>query len=112
MGEKGKGSACGKATKGTARRETNVPCEGRSAGKKVEKNRGRRGSACGQVMRGIARVEEEFSSRVEKESRGALWQRSARRSTPTGVRIVHKRSNSDICTVQKVWREEVSCGGK
>jgi len=63
-------------------------------------------------MRSIARrMEEEFSNRVKKESRGALQQGDAR-STPTGVRIVHKRSNSDIHTVQKVWRERVSCGGK
>jgi len=37
----------GKATKGAARRETGMPCEERSIGKKVEKDKGRRGSACG-----------------------------------------------------------------
>jgi len=47
----------------------------------------------------VKRVEEEFSGRVKKESRGALWQGGARRSMPTEVRIVHKRSHSDICAV-------------
>jgi len=102
----------GKATKGAARRETSMSCEERSAGKKVEEDRGRRGSTHSQAMRGTARVEEEFSSRVKKESGGALWQGGARRSTPTRVRIVYKRSNSDIHAVQKVWREGVLCGGK
>jgi len=50
-------------------------------------------------MRGTARVEEEFSSRVEEESRGALQQGSARRSMPTGIRVVHRESNSDIYAV-------------
>ena len=73
MNKKGKGSACGKAIKGTARREAGTPCKGKSIGKKVEEDRGRRGSVCGQAIRGIARVEEEFSSRVEEKSKGALW---------------------------------------
>ena len=51
-------------------------------------------------MRSTARrVEKEFSSRVEEESRGTLWQRSARESMPTRVRMVHRASNSDICAV-------------
>jgi len=98
-GEKGKGSICGKATKGIARRETSAPCEGRSAGKKVEEDRERRSGMRGQAMRGAARVEEEFSSIVEEKSRGALQQGSARRSMPTGVRVVYRGSNSDICIV-------------
>jgi len=47
IGEKGKDSMCGKATKGTARRETGMSCEGRSIEKKVEEDKGRRDSACG-----------------------------------------------------------------
>jgi len=37
------------------------------------------------------RMEEEFSDGVEEESRGALWQRGTRGSTPTRVRVVHVR---------------------
>ena len=46
VGEKEKGSTCDKATKGIARKETSVPYEGRSAGKKVEKDRERKYSIC------------------------------------------------------------------
>jgi len=42
-------------------------------------------------------MEEQFSGRVKKESKEALWQGGARRSMPTGVRMVYKRSNSDVC---------------
>ena len=42
MGEKEKDGVCGKATKGVARRETSMLCEGRSAGKKVKEDRERR----------------------------------------------------------------------
>jgi len=62
-------------------------------------------------MKSIARVEE-LDGRIKEKSKGALWQRSTRRSMSTGVGMVHKRSNSDICAVQKVWREGVSCGRK
>ena len=99
MSKKGKDDACGKTTKDTVRRETSTSCKGRSTGKKIEEDRGRRGSMCDQVMRGATRVEEEFSSRVEEENRGALQQGGTRRNTPTGVRMVHERSNSDIHTV-------------
>ena len=44
-------------------------------------------------------IEEELNRRAEKESGGALWQKSATRSKAIRVRIVHKESNSDICTV-------------
>ena len=50
-------------------------------------------------MRGTARVEKEFGSRVKKEGGGTLWQRSTRESMPTGVRVVYRGSDSDICTV-------------
>ena len=45
---------------------------------------------------------EEISGRIEEESKRALWQRDARRSNPTRVRMVHKGGDSDIRTVQKV----------
>jgi len=112
VGEKRKGNTCDKATKGTVRRETSTPCEGRSTGKKVKEDRKRRGNMYGQAMRGIARVEEEFSSKVKEESGGALHQEGTRRSTTTGVRIVHERSDSNVCAVQKMWRKEMSCEGK
>jgi len=44
-------------------------------------------------------VEEKFDGRIEEESRGALWQRGARESTPARVRIVHEGDNSDVCAV-------------
>ena len=44
MGEKGKGSVCGKVTKGIARGEAGMPCKGKSTGKKVEKSGGRGGN--------------------------------------------------------------------
>ena len=67
--------------------------------KKVVESRGREGSTHGQAMRDIARIEEKFSGRVKEESRGALWQRSARESIPIRIRMVHKRSDSDVCAV-------------
>jgi len=51
-------------------------------------------------MRSIARrMEKEFSGRVKKESRGALWQEGAKRNTLTGVRMVYERSDSDVYVV-------------
>jgi len=74
VGEEGKGSVCGKATKGAPTKGAGMPYKGKNTErrKKVEKNRGRRGSACGQAMRSIARVEKELSGKIEKESREAL----------------------------------------
>ena len=43
MSKKGKDGACGKTTKDTVRRETGTSCKGRSTGKKIEEDRGRRG---------------------------------------------------------------------
>ena len=104
MGEKEKGSTCGKATKGIARRETSALYEGKSTEKKIKEDRGRRGGTYGQATRGTARVEKEFSSRVEEESRGALQQGDTERSTPTRVRMVYERNDSNIHIVQKVLR--------
>jgi len=98
--EERKGGICSKVTKGTPTKGASIPYKGRSAGKEVEESRRKRGSACGLAMRSTARrVEKEFSSGVEKESRGTLWRRSTRGSTPTRVRIVHGGSNSDVCIV-------------
>ena len=92
----------GKATKGTLIEGAGVPCKERSIGKKVEESGGRESSAYNKATRSATRVEEELSSRIKEESRGALQQGDTRRSMPTGVRIVYKRSNSDIHIVQKV----------
>jgi len=46
VGEKGKGNACGKATKGIARGEASAPYKGKSTGKGKESG-GERGSMCG-----------------------------------------------------------------
>jgi len=66
-----------KATKGAAKGEAGVPYKGRST----------------------ARMEEKFGRRIEEKSRETLWQRSARGSISTGVRMVHRESNSDVCVV-------------
>jgi len=51
-------------------------------------------------MRDTARrVEEEFSGRIEEESRGALQQKGATRSKAIRFGIVHRESNSNICVV-------------
>jgi len=50
-------------------------------------------------MRSTARIEKEFSGRVEEESKGTLWQKNAKESTPTRVRVVYRGSNSDLCIV-------------
>ena len=55
--------------------------KGRSAEKReeLEESKGRRGGMCGQATRSATRMEEEFSSRIEKESGGALWKGRSRR---------------------------------
>ena len=99
VGEKGSG-VYGKATKGTAKEEACMPCKGKSTEKKVEKGRrGEGSSAYGQAIGSAARMEEEFGKKIEEENRGTLWQRSARGSMSTRVRVVHRGSNSDICVV-------------
>jgi len=99
VGEKEESGTCGKATKGMAKGETSTPYKRRSTGKKVEEGRRGGDSTHGQAMRSTARMEEEFSGRIEKENRETLWQRSARESIPTRVRVVYGGSNSDICAV-------------
>jgi len=42
VGEEGKGSACGKATKGTARGEAGVSRKGKSIGRREEAEKSRR----------------------------------------------------------------------
>jgi len=55
-------------------------------------------------------MEEKFRGRVKEESRGALWQRYTRGSTPIRIRLVHGRGSSTIPSVQKMWRKGVLCG--
>jgi len=45
-------------------------------------------------------MEEEFNGRAEKESKGALWQKSATRSKVIRVRIDNRRSNSIVLDLQ------------
>ena len=42
------------------------------------------------------RMEGELDRGAKEESRGALWQRSARGSTVTRIRVVHPRNNSNL----------------
>jgi len=93
-----KGSACDKATKDTPTGEAGAPCKGKSAeGREtVKKSRGGKGSMHDKTMRSTARMEKEFSSRVKEASKGALWQRCARKSMPTRTRVVHRGSSSLI----------------
>jgi len=104
---------CGESTKGIAKREASIPCKGKSTEKKkkVEKGREKRGSMCGQATKGTVKVEE-FTGRVEKESRGVLWQRGVRGSTSIRIKMVHKGDYSDIYRVQTVWREGMPHGRK
>jgi len=98
MREEGKGSACGKATKGTARGKTGIPYKGKSAGrrKKVKEGRRRRGSAHDQATRSTARVEEELSRRAKKKGKETLWKRCPRRGMIIRTKMVYKGSSSVI----------------
>jgi len=99
MGEERKGSTCGFAIKGVLIEGASAPCKGRSTGKKVKEGRRGEGGAHGQAIRSTARVEKKFGRRVKEESRGVLWQRGTRGSMSIRIRIVHERSDSDVCTV-------------
>jgi len=46
--------------------------------------------------RSAARMEEELNGGAKEESRGALWERSARGSTVTRIRVVYPGNNSDL----------------
>jgi len=41
-------------------------------------------------------VKEKLSGRIKKEGGGILWQRSARKDMPTGIRVVYGGDNSNI----------------
>ena len=69
VGKKGESDVYGKAIKGATKEEASMFYKGRSAKKKVEEGRRGGASTCGQATRSIARMEEEFSRRIEKESR-------------------------------------------
>jgi len=53
-------------------------------------------------------MEEEFNGRAEKESRGALWQKSATKSKVIRVRVDNRRSSSIVLDLQ-VQEKGVSC---
>ena len=42
------------------------------------------------------RMEEKLNGEAKEESRGALWERSARGSTVTRIRVVYPGNNSDL----------------
>jgi len=113
-GRREESGACDKPTKDTTKREASTPYKGKSTErrKKVKKDKGKRGSMHDQATKDTIRVEEEFASRVEKESREALWQRGTGGNTPIRIRIVHKENYSNIHRVQIVWREEMPHGKK
>ena len=96
--KKGKGGVCGKATKGAPTEGASTPCKGKSTGrrKKVEESRGGGGGMCDQAMRSAARIEKELNRGAEKESRRALRQRGARRSTVTRIGVVHPGNDSNL----------------
>jgi len=73
-GKREESSACDKPTKGTIKREASTLYKEKSTKrrKKVKKDKGKRGSMRNQATKDAIRVEEEFASRVEKESRGVL----------------------------------------
>ena len=99
-----KGSTCGKTTKSTPTKGAGAPCKGKGIGrrKKVEKGRERRGSIHGQAMRSAVRMEKEFSRRVKKEGRGALWKRYSRRGIIIRIWMVYKENDSNICSMWKI----------
>ena len=76
-----------------------MPYKGRSIGKKVKEDKGRKGSMYGQATKSTARVEKELSSRIEKEDKGTLWKRSARRNIHTRIRVMHGGCSSNIYAV-------------
>ena len=98
MGEEEKGSACGKATKGTPTEGAGVSCKGKNTGrrKKVEESKRERGGTRGQAMRSAARVEEKLSRRAKKKSRGTLWKRRPRKGAIIRTKMVYKGSSSVI----------------
>jgi len=87
--ERKKGGICSEAAKGTPTEGASMPCKEKSARRKkeVEEDRERRGSIHGQATRSAIRVKEELGGRVEKESRGTLWQRSTRGSICKGTTL-------------------------
>jgi len=98
MGKEEKGGMCGKATKGAPTKGTGMPCKGKSAGrrKKVEESREGGGGVCGQATRSTARIKKELNRGAEEESKRALWQRDARRSTVTRIGVVYPGNDSNL----------------
>jgi len=76
-----------------------VPCIGKSTltgEEETEESREKRGSTCGQAMRSAVRMEEELNRGAEEESRRALWQRGARRSTVARIGVVYSGNDSNL----------------
>ena len=68
VGKEREGSACGKATKGTAKGEAGAPCKGKSTAKGEEVEESREKSGMPYEGKGAARgVEKKFIEDVEKE---------------------------------------------
>jgi len=107
-------------------RKGSVPCRGKSTSRRrekagmlykgkgtgrkkaVEESRGSGNGMRGQATRSATRVGEELGSRIEEEDKEALWQGSARRSTPTRVRIDDRRNSGLVLNLQ-VQEKGVSC---
>jgi len=80
-------------------RKGGVPCTGKSAPtgeEETKKSRGRRSSARGQAIRSIIRIEEELNRGAKEESRRALWQRNARKSTVAKIGVVYPGNDSNL----------------
>jgi len=105
MGKEGEKGGVPKGGKSMPRKEeasTSYQGKGTGRRKEVEESRGGRSGTCDQAMRSIARIEKKLNGRAQKESRGALWQRSAGGSTVTRIGMVHPRNNSDLQRMQRM----------
>jgi len=78
-------------------------------GEKRLRSRGGRSGMHGQATRSTARMEKELDGRAQKESKRALWQRSAGESMVTRIGVVHPGNNSDLQQVQRMWKERKLC---
>ena len=112
MGKEGKKGGTPQGGKSTPRKEeASASYQGKGTGrrKEVEESRGGRSGMRGQAMRSTARMEKELDGRAQKESRRALWQRSAGGSMVTRIGVVHPRNNSDLQQVQRMQKERKLC---
>ena len=80
-------------------RKGGMPCTGKSVPtgeEETEESRGRKSGMRGQATRSTARMEEKLNRRAEEESRRALQQRGARKSTVARIGVVYPRNNSNL----------------